>query len=301
MGGSHSKAGATGAGLETGDISAADGEEDSVVCRARAQCLSASSDLLHRYSSYADCQALISVAISNPSSVNVDAAWAAVVPNVEFQGQLYDFALAAVDSVRSLVAYVATQRGKPLDTLVRHPLAAKTMCDMCDVIIGFDQTTASLPRLLGDMSFFRRTVSRRPDFAQFESLFAKTNEMAMFFATPSGLLAKTVEAVRTATGQPSDPARLLQVFEALVELCIRARTAARNAVWDRAIVASILAYDALAPRGALRPKSGIATLRAVQAIAADGPPAAGLLNLIKYRSKHYGEPATSGRIKAIIG
>jgi hypothetical protein len=265
-----------------------------------------SGDLLPRFAAYQDCQALIAVAISNASAANVDAAWAAVLPNVQFQAELYDFALTIVERFQALLTYAIGQAGAAgaLDALSHHQLAAKSFVDLFDVVLRFDETISTLPRLLGDLSFFRRNASKH---SESEMLYTKSNEMSMFFAVPSPLLAKTISGISGSARSPPEVAKVLDVFGALADLLTSAQVnhkspnADTNMRYYRGIIGSLLVYDSLAALGCFHAKAGVQTLAAIEAIASDTPKPTGLLNLLKYSSKHYKDPTTQKPITLLIG
>jgi hypothetical protein len=291
--------------IDINSVSAADGQETEVVNTIRDRVITPSGELLPRFAAYEDCQALISVAISNASPENVDAAWAAVLPNVQFQAQLYDFALVVVERFQALVNYVVGQAGgDAIGCLSRHQAAAKSFVDLYDIILKFDETIQGLPRLLGDLSFFRRNASRHPDC---DTLFTKSNEMSMFFAIPSPLLSKTLGSVSGSARSVAETGKLLDVFGAVVDVFTSAQVNHRsssqeiNLLYYRAIVGGLLCYDSLAPQGCFHAKAGIQTLSAIEAIASESPKPMGLLNLIKFTSKHYKDPTTLKQITILIG
>jgi hypothetical protein len=291
--------------IDLSSAAAGDDEESRVVDDIKNRVLSPSGELLPRFAAYQDCQGVITVAISNASPENVDAAWAAALPNVQFQAELFDFALVLVERFQSLVNYVTGQGGKDaLSVFSRHHLAAKTFADFYDIILKFDETISTLPRLLGDLSFFRRNASRHPDCDQ---LYAKSNEMSMFFAIPSPLLSKTLSGISASARSPPDVAKMLDVFGSLADLFTSAMVNHRSdnrevtLLYMRGIVGALLCYDSIAPAGAFHAKAGVQALTAIETIASETPKPTGLLNLIKYGSKHYKEPTTLKGITMLVG
>jgi hypothetical protein len=269
--------------------------------------LASSEELLGRYNHYQDCQQQISVAISNASPANVDAAWAAAVPNVRFQAELFDFANSLVAAFQSLVQHVLSAGpGKALETLKQQAPLAKTFAELFNVIIIFDETTVKLPKLLGDLSFFRRTASRRPDFQDYDELYQKSSEMSMFFAVPNPLLSKTINAIQAGSRNPQESARLIDIFGALADIFTGIQTHHKypedeaNLLCYRTITGSILFYDSIAAGGAFHAKAGLQTLAAVEVLAGAQPRQTGLLNLLKFNSKHYKDPTTQKRITTLI-
>jgi hypothetical protein len=293
--------------IDFSNPSAADSAESSAVDSITSNVINPSKDLLPRYAGYQDCQQLIAGAISNASPANVDAAWAAAVPNVRFQAELFDFAASVINAFQSLTSYVrGLPGGRAIDHYQQHPLATKTFAQLFDIIIQFDETTSRLPKLLGDLSFFRRTASRRPDFQDYDDLYQKSSEMSMFFAVPSPLLSKATGAISNIAKSPQDVAQVLDVFGGLSDVLTSVQINHPSASQDdnlmcyRAIAACILCFDTISGQGAFHAKAGVKTLSAVEVLAAADPKQTGLLNLLKFNSKHFKDPTTLKQISALI-
>jgi hypothetical protein len=292
--------------IDLGRATPADAPEEAACNDIRSRCFGPAEDLLPRYAAYHDCQQLITVAISNASPANVDAAWAAVVPNVQFQAELFDFAIAVAEGFESMIRYVMeNMTGGAIETLSAHQFAAKTFAELYDVILRFDDTTAGLPRLLTDLSFFRRTSASRG--AQGDPLVQKTNEMTMFFAVPGPLLTKTVSNLTVSFKSSQDTAKLLEIFAAISDTFAATQThhsfpdKDMNMICFRAMTGAILCYDKLSPTGAFDAKAAIRTLSAIELLALSTPKQVGLLSLIKFNSKHFKDATTQHQIVTLVG
>jgi hypothetical protein len=284
----------------------ADASESDVVSQISLGILDRSPSLLARYTAYQDCQQLIAVAISNPTPANIDAAWAAAIPAVRLQSEVFDFACSVVSGFQGLADYVVAQPGRMLDILEQHPATTKMIGALLNTTLLIDATMMKLPRLLGDLSFFRRTASRRPDFADYDDLYQKSSEMSMFFAIPSPLLTKILGSIQGNTRNPQERTRSLEMLAALVDVyaCMhlnhRSGDQELNLLCCRTIVAAVLLYDSLSSAGAFHAKSGMRAVPAVEAVATAEPRQPDLLNLIKYGSKHYRDPTTQKEITELI-
>lgn len=281
--------------------------ETELASDAEATVLEPARDILRDFSNYSDCQNIITTAIANSSQENCAAAWDAVFPNVQFQSRLYDFSVAVADTFKKLIDFlVSKSNGKALQVIDQHSLAVKTVCELCNVILTFDETVIRLPRLLGDLSYFRRMATRRDDFGDFDELYAKSSEMSMFFAVPSPLLTKCIGQVKAGIRTPQDTAKVLDLFAALsdtftnCQLNHRYTDEERNRLCYKTIVCAILIYDTISASGAFNTRAGIHTLDAVQVLAGTSPKETDLLNLLKFGSKHYKDPSTHRKITAIL-
>jgi hypothetical protein len=302
MGGGGSSRAALDLAVDFEAATPADDDEQQLAAAVEGRVLNPARELLPRFAAYQDCQTLIAVAISNASPENVDAAWAGALPNVQFQAELFDFGSVVIEHVQRIVASVVSHGGSA--SLGRRIVTTKLLILCFDVILRFDDTLTTLPRLLGDLSFFRRNASRHSDC---DALFAKSNEMSMFFAVPSPLLMKAIAAVSGAARQPAEASKVLDVFGGVVHLCTGLQTKHKSANEEenvrqyRAIVAALLCHDHIAPLGVFHPKSGVKVLPAVNVLAHAQPKASNLLNLLKYSSKHYKDPTTVKGVTAVIG
>lgn len=284
-----------------------DTEEAELASDAQTSVIDPAVDLLREFSTYTDCQQLIATAISNSSQENQAAAWDRVVPNVEFQSRLFDFARTVRTTFKGLIDFLLQKtNGKALQNLDQHSVAVKAICEICNIILTFDETIITLPKLLGDLSYFRRTASRRPDLGNYEELYAKSSEMSMFFAVPYPLLTKCITEMSTTVKSQQDTAKVLDLFAALsdtftnCQLNHRYTDEERNRFCYKTMVCAILIYDAISANGAFSARAGIHTLDAVQVLAATTPKQTGLLNILKFGSKHYKEPSTHRKITAIL-
>ena len=289
------------------NVEATDARESELAGEAQSAVIESASDILRDFASYNDCQPLITAAISNASEENAAAAWNAVVPNVQFQSRLYDFAAEVADRFKDLIDFlVSKSNGKALQVIDQHSLAVKTVCELCHCILTFDETVVRLPKLLGDLSYFRRTATRRSDFGDYDELYAKSSEMSMFFAVPYPLLTRCITKITAAIRTPQDTVKVLDLFAALsdtftsCQLNHRYTDDERNRLCYKTIVCAILIYDAVSTSGAFSTKAAIHTLDAVQVLAGTTPKETDLLNLLKFGSKHYKDPSTHRKITAIL-
>jgi hypothetical protein len=283
-----------------------DDAEIFIVAEIDSKVLNQSQPILWHYSQYQDCRELVSIGLSNPSPANTEAAWDAAVPNIRFQSDLYDFGEAIVSAFERLVTFTLSHSGRMLDVLLDHQVAVKALMDLFSTILIFDEITVQLPRLLGDLSFFRRTAARREDFNEYEALYQKSSEISMFFAQSSPLLSKATTAVQNMARNPQDVPRILELFAAIVAIFTSIQRKqpfddpVANALCHRTIVGALLVYDAVSSAGAFRAKSCVQALQAVQVLASATPKQSGLLNLLKYGSKHYNDPTTRKEITAVV-
>jgi hypothetical protein len=118
---------------------------------------------------------------------------------------------------------------------------------------------------------------------------------------------KTISAASGSVRQPADGSKICDVFGGLVHLCTALQTKHKSANEEEnvrpycAIAGALLCHDHIALLGVFHAKSGVKTLNAINILAHAQPKASGLLNLVKYASKHYKDPSTVKGITAVIG
>lgn len=282
-----------------------DAEENSLCGEIHSQVLDNSRDILSRFAAYQDCQHLITAAISNASQENTEAAWNAVLPNVQFQAELFDFGMAVVNNFSNLTEFLVKKaNGRATEVLERHAVAVKTLVDLFNAVVAFDETILRLNKLLSDLSFFRRSANRRSGALDYEELYAKSAEMSMFFAVASPLLTKCIDKVSAMSRKVQDAANLVDVFGGVADALTNGQmnhkydSEETNMLCYRAIVCCIIVYDSIAANGAFHKKAGIATLEACQVLAGAGQQ--DLLKMLKFNTKHYKDPSTQKKISEII-
>jgi hypothetical protein len=288
--------------LDLAGATATNDEEQRMMGDVERLVLTPGGPLLTRFANYQDCQTLIGAAISNASPENVSAAWNAALPNVQFQAELYDFALIVAERFQAIVSYTLSHGGGK--SLAQQQLTLKAFVEIYDCILRFDEILTRLPRLLGDLSFFRRNAARHSDC---EALFAKSNEMSMFFAVPSPLLTKVIGGVNATIKQPQDSQKVLGVFASIADFITATQLRYKPTGEDanlrqyREVAGALLCFDQIAPGGCFHAKAGVHTINAVTMLSQALPKPVALLNLLKYGSKHYKDPTTLKGITAILG
>jgi hypothetical protein len=282
-----------------------DPQESAMIQKIRTQIFGPAQEILSRYQGYEDCHELIAEAIRSSAEESVHSAFEAVLPSVLFQKEVFDFSAEIANAFRSLTLYIVSLPFFDLtEVLPLRPVTARTVADLFELILAFDEHTVLInSKILADLSFFRRNVNRRPNFQDYESLYAKSWDISVFFAGQSPFLAKVISTLR----QDTNEIGLKPILNVFSGLCNAFTLTVRDGFSEehlctkcfRTIVGSILCYDHLNADGAFHKKSGIKTLEAVECLDRTGIQAQ-LLKLLKFGSKHYSDPTTQKQISAII-
>lgn len=273
------------------------------------------SDLLNRFESYQDAQNLTNEAIAHPTEASKNAAWDAVLPNVELQSQLFDFAETITnffsETIKFLVSNITIDNrqfqhnGKTgPEVFEDFPVAMNCLCEIAKISIRYDNIKLRLPKLLGDMAYFRRAVSR--NIQEFEDLFMKTSRMTIFFADASPMVSRCLNELSNEYSQSEKKANLLTLLQNAIDGLTATvsfhpfENAETNIKVLYGIAFLILLYDNFSTNGAFHAKTPIQIAQSLQAIRDFEPKQAELINTIKYSSKHFSDQTTPANIADIL-
>lgn len=275
------------------------------------------SDILDRFSNYQDVQAQTTAAISNPSETTNENAWQAVLPNVEFQSEIYDFSKNISTAFLNLIGFLLNEISSKgganakvsrsqCEFLEDYPVALNSICQISQAIIKFDNIKMRLPKLLGDLSYFRRTAPRRPDFSNYDEMYAKSSDMTMFFANASPLLSRCVQEVSSKYSKDQEKFTSVLTLIADIADSLTATVSyhkfandASNVKCLSGVAFMIIFYDNLSTSGAFTSKSPIHLKESLTTLKSYTPTQTELINTVKY-SKHFGEPTTPQNIKDLL-
>jgi len=196
-------------------------DETNVVNQFQEKILTPSSSVISRLEGYQDAQALIAASISNPSEDTKTAAFNAVLPNVQFQSEVFDFTSTLVDSFIDLLDFVLNQMSPgvtALSVLIQCPAVVKSFAECLQIILKFDAVILTLPKLLGDLAYFRRSASRVQNSEEYDSLMQKTSEITMFFGTSNPVLSRLISSLGSHFGDDAQVVNFLSVFASLIDL-----------------------------------------------------------------------------------
>lgn len=287
------------------DVTAFDDDEETLIQSFESSVLAPSSDLLFRFGNYKDANTLIVAAIANNSQENQDAAFNAVIPLVQFLSEIYDFSEKCLNSFQDLINFLL-EKGESAATLVgRYQKIVKAISELAGIALKFDEIKLMLPKLLSDISYFRRS-SRRPDFAQHEDLYMKSSSLSMFYANSNPFYSKLMEYIDKTLKEQSKTQKLLDILATFVDMFTSVASNYKGTDQEKelqclkAVVFFIMIFDNASPLGAFYPKSPIHMENAVRAVVEYQPKQTHLINSLKYSTKHFNDPNTSQVIKNLL-
>jgi len=285
--------------------------------------LDQSTTVLAELGSYEGAGEAIRLAISHPKDEAEQAkAWDAVCPLVKKLKQFYDYSSEVEKMLPKLLQELCQEN--PEETLQTKQALAKQCAEILSFVLKFDDLKMNNPAIQNDFSYYRRTLSRlkMQDPGSDDSAVVnneEANRMSLFYAYPTPMLRCVSEATtkfvsenkaipienttnclammsticRIMAEQPAYYERFTQQTET-VQFC------------QRVTVASLILYDHVHLVGAFKKGSQIdvkATIKVLKMHQAAGGETFtnGLMNALRYTTKHLNDDDTPKAIKALLG
>lgn len=296
--------------IDFNSATASDDEERALVESFDQNIMRPGEDILNRLANYTDAKTLIAASISHPSEETNRAAFDALLPNVQFQSESFNFTSIVVDNFLELLDYILDKirTEPPISVLAQHPAIVKTFAQSLHTILRFDEIILTLPNLLGDLAHFRRNASRILKSGDFDELIQKTAEITIFFGTPNPALSRLVSSLGSHFGGEDDKIiGSLNVFAALIDLFTSSLSNNGNSLDQdtqilalRGIVGATLLYDHSSANGAFNRTVPMAIEIAMSILCNFTPQQKGLINSIRYSSKHINDPNTLPEIRDLF-
>lgn len=208
--------------------------------------------------------------------------------------------------------------GNAKQNLEKKQATASLLAKTLTFALDFDDLKMTNPSIQNDFSYYRRTLSRlkmAPDArAMLESAVVKdelANRMSLFYAYPTPMLKSIVDGLATITGKatadPVSAANVIECLNVMVMVSHVAVTQNKFAKEDtmyfclRVMVACIILYDHVHAKGAFVKDSELNVKQHIKLIQQHGGARTeGLLNALRYTTKHLNDEATPKAIKAML-
>eukprot|EP00732_Lithocolla_globosa_P005264 Lithocolla_globosa_v1_NODE_5339_length_1258_cov_20.252702.p1 type:complete len:321 gc:universal NODE_5339_length_1258_cov_20.252702:1091-129(-) len=276
--------------------------------------ISKGSGLLETLQNYTGQAAAISKAISSPSKETEEAAWNAVVPQVIILKDFYEYSTKLDECIPKLLQELCS--GNVIQKLEERQATAKLFADLLHFVLLFDDLKMTTPSIQNDFSYYRRTLSRlKMTDAQGENMQQLAvrdelaNYMTLFFAVPTPMLnaisTSTSNFVNSGSSVPSE--NVTECLATMASICYNA--VAENKFEQkstelyclRVMVGVIILYDHIHPEGAFCKTSSINIKQSIKLIQGiKMPEGDGLLNALRYTTKHLNDDDTPKQIKALL-
>lgn len=273
--------------------------------------------LVDALKNYTGCGEQIRKAISSPGKQTEEEAWSAVSPAVGQLKNFFDFSTVLEDCFCRLLRHLC--QGQSKQNLEKYQATANLLAQILTFALDFDDLKMTNPSIQNDFSYYRRTLSRLKMSADNKDLLDNAvvkdelaNRMSLFYAYPTPMLKALVDGLGNITGA-SSPDRLptdqvtecLQLMVAVCHVAVVQNKFAKPETMFfclRVMVACIILFDHVHPKGAFAKDSDINVKTHVKLIQTNGGSHCdGLLNALRYTTKHLNDESTPKAVKAMLG
>lgn len=294
------------------------GEDEKEIHKAIAEVLGKSEGILEKLFAYKGCEEFIRKAITTPGADSENAAWAALLPAVETLQEFYEFSTEIEKVYPKLLQQLfvpSGDNGNLKQSLEGQQALAKQLADIFDFALRFDDAKMVNPAIQNDFSYYRRSLSRMKLNNKGGDIKIKdelANRMSLFFAYPTPMMKvltdTTVAFVNgSGGGAPVDKVQVVNGFSMMANVCLdmvekaRFKNTKTNMFCLRGMTGAILLVDHVDEHGAFQKKStinmkgAITQLKSFTEASTDG-----LLNALRYTTKHLNDPETPAAIKNLL-
>lgn len=284
--------------------------------------LSTSHGLLIELQQYKGADNEIREAISNPSRDDLqEKAWRAVCPSVVKLKKYYEYSTELENVLPQLLQALCSGPYTPTQHLERQQALAKQFAEILHFTLKFDDLKMMTPSIQNDFSYYRRTLSRMKMNSQikdgvgsvYEVSSEVANRMSLFYAEATPMLKTLSEAttrfvsenkhlpIENTTDCLSTMAAVCKVMLETPEYYQRFENEETILFCLRVMVGVIILYDHVHPVGAFAKKSGI-DMKGCIKVLRDQPASKveGLLNALRYTTKHLNDETTPKNIRALL-
>uniref|UniRef100_A0A672H376 CYRIA/CYRIB Rac1 binding domain-containing protein n=1 Tax=Salarias fasciatus TaxID=181472 RepID=A0A672H376_SALFA len=259
-------------------------------------------------------------AIQNPNDDALqEQAWAAVVPLVGKLKKFYEFSQRLEAALHSLLGALTSETySDPTQHLEREQALAKQFAEILHFTLRFDELKMTNPAIQNDFSYYRRTLSRMrinnvPAEGENEVNNELANRISLFYADATPML-KTLSdgttkfvsenknlPIENTTDCLSTMASVCKVMLETPEYRSRFTSEDTVSFCLRVMVGVIILYDYVHPVGAFAKSSKI-DMKGCIKVLKDQPPNSvdGLLNALRYTTKHLNDDSTNKTIKSML-
>ncbi|XP_034039216.1 protein FAM49B-like [Thalassophryne amazonica] len=283
------------------------------------QVLTEAQVILDDLQAYGGAGEEIRQAIQKPGTESVqEKAWSAVIPLVAKLKTFYEFSQKLESSLHCLLDILTCSGSTPTQHLEQKQALARQFAHIMHFTLRFDELKMTNPAIQNDFSYYRRTVSRmvlKNVSTESESYINNelANRMSLFYACATPMLKTLSDATsKFVSDNPDVPienttdclSTMASVCKVMLETPeYRSRFASEETVLFclRVMVGVIILYDHVHPAGAFVKTSNI-DMKGCIRVLKEQPPSSveGLLNALRYTTKHLNDEATPKQIKNML-
>ncbi|KAL4635468.1 protein FAM49B-like [Arapaima gigas] len=285
--------------------------------------------ILDDLQAYRGAGAEIREAIQHPSDESLqDKAWSAVAPLVGMLKKFYEFSQRLEVALHGLLGALTCTPDSPTQHLEREQALAKQFAEILHFTLRFDELKATHigvsplqmtnPAIQNDFSYYRRTLSRMrmnnvPAEGENEVNNELANRMSLFYAEATPMLKTLSDAttkfvsenknlpIENTTDCLSTMATVCKVMLETPEYRKRFSSEETAPFCLRVMVGVIILYDYVHPVGAFAKSSKIDMKGCIKVLKEQPANSVeGLLNALRYTTKHLNDETASKQIKTLL-
>ncbi|KAH0786307.1 protein FAM49B [Histomonas meleagridis] len=289
--------------IDLDDLVATDSEEEELMNSYQEMISSKAPDLIRRFGDYHDANEQIVNAISKATPEAQEAAFQAVVPLVRFQCEIFDFSNTCLDFFKRIMSFFVGREEPTSDLFTKYQHLVKIISEFISIVLKLDEIKLMLPKLLGDVSYFRRS-SRRPDYNQYESLSEKSSDLSMFFANSNPFFSKLLQYPKDNASNQELFSKIIILYAGFADMYAAIARKQTNEDNDllcvKGVTFFIMALDNIHPSGIFGPKSPVHIVEDVRVVVEYQPKQQSLINNLKYTTKHFNDETTLKAVKDLL-
>ncbi|TGZ57424.1 CYFIP-related Rac1 interactor B isoform X1 [Temnothorax americanus] len=278
-----------------------------------------SESILEEIQCYKGAGKEIREAISAPTEECQRKAYLTVAPLVAKLKRFYEFSLELERVVPKILGQLCSGNLSPTQHLETQQALVKQLAEILEFVLKFDEHKMKTPAIQNDFSYYRRTLTRaslaRQDNAEKDLVVGNelANRMSLFYAHATPMLRVLSHATITFLMDNEDIARenITETLGTMAKVCLRMlenpnllaqfQREETQLFVLRVMVGLVILYDHVHPQGAFVKGSNVDVKGCVKLLK-DQPPckSEGLLNALRYTTKHLNEENTPKNIKNLL-
>jgi len=286
------------------DYQEPNGGEELEIYNAVREVLDKSPEILDILTNYEGCNAVIHKAITEASKESEEEAWDVLIPSVDNLKFIFEYSQQIAEVAPRLLSPLCKSSEEELEN---QTALAKLLCDIFNFILQFDDKKMMNPNIQNDFSYFRRSMTKLKAANRSKVPEDVANKMSLFYAYPTPMMNLFTQLVQEQDFGVSkeEIVRGLSLFS---NVCLdmvegqKFEDPQLNIFCLRAMTASIILVDHIADDGVfcrrspVNIKNAIIILRDKQDEFGTG----GLINALKYTTRHLNDPDTPNAIKNLL-
>ncbi|XP_051952440.1 CYFIP-related Rac1 interactor A-like isoform X3 [Xyrauchen texanus] len=237
-------------------------------------------------------------AIQNPNDMFLqERAWNSVCPLVIRLKKFYVFSLKLEEALQSLLHSLTCPPYTPTQHLEREQALAKQFAEILHFTLRFDELKMRIPAIQNDFSYYRRTISRN----RLNNMNATPMLKTLSTATTNFVTVNKTLPLENTTDCLSTMASVCKVMLETPEYTSRFNSEDTLLFCMRVMVGVIILYDHVHPNGAFNKSSKI-DMKGCIKVLKDQPAdnVEGLLNALKFTTKHLNDESTPKNIRTML-